>query len=1091
MKKTTPFVLFVLGLLIPSVYGMCQGNTLIGSVVSHPDVEQFVTKLNSEHILKTVKEKTGASKEEMKMFYKFYEDSIVGRDKPAFSRAVVHGKIKNDVDIKAYADKKVIEYVGMYYRFESLRKNAPDVVASRLAPHALPPTTCDTGCNNRDFSDGTLAMWTACYAENTSTSTSSSSSFTQTAWTCSGPLGSVTTAAFDPSTSSNQVSITMGTGFDPIAGSLIPVVAPGGSGYSCRIGDSTNPFQGMAMIEQTWMVSASQPYLNFMYAILLENPVGHTYYQQPYFEVIVLDQNGDTIPGCGQYYVVSAAGIPGYTAFYYPPNGDTVYAKPWTYEYVSLRSYIGTCVTIEVIAADCALGGHFGYAYFDAVCNPITPIGSSPAICGSSSVILTAPPGAGSYQWIGPCISGSTTSQTATVTCSGTYSVVIISSLSHPCPDTLSVTITTAPAFNFNFISSTNLRCNGQDIGSINTQASAGTSPYTYSWSPANGTNSFASGLSAGTYTVYAQDHAGCRDSLVVTITQPAGMTITTSISQPPCGSNSGSATVNVSGGTSPYTYLWAPSGGTTSTATGLGVGSYTITITDVTGCSKEDTIHITNATTLSVTATGATIICGSGTLGSATSTVTGGTRPYTYSWSPTGGSNSTATGLSAGTYTITITDASGCSAIATAAIIQPNSPSISTNTSQATCGASNGSATVVVTGGTPAYTYHWAPSGNTTANVTGLSAGTYTITVTDASGCIETATAAVGSANASPLVVSISGANSLCAGGSTYLTATATGGYGGYSFSWSPGGSSSQSITAAPSVTTIYTIQVTDGCGTAVTDTITIFINPSPVVNFRANPAVGCAPLCIQFQNLTTISSGYISQELWNFGDGDTARGVSPIHCYNNAGAFTVNLSAVSNGGCNSSLTITDMINVYPHPSASFSYSPQPVTILSPIVQFTDNSSSQYPIIYESWNFGDGSGASSTVKDPTYQYPDTGTYCATLIVMDQHGCGDTTTNCLVVEPLFTLYIPDAFSPNNDGVNDVFLVKGSYVKDFEMYVFDRWGLELFHSTDIMNGWNGSSSNNHVAQEDTYIYQINVTDAKGKRHAYTGTFNLIK
>lgn len=83
------------------------------------------------------------------------------------------------------------------------------------------------------------------------------------------------------------------------------------------------------------------------------------------------------------------------------------------------------------------------------------------------------------------------------------------------------------------------------------------------------------------------------------------------------------------------------------------------------------------------------------------------------------------------------------------------------------------------------------------------------------------------------------------------------------------------------------------------------------------------------------------------------------------------------------------------------------------------------------------------------------------------------------------------FHLNNDGVNDVFLVKGSYVKDFEMYVFDRWGLELFHSTDIMNGWNGSSSNNHVAQEDTYIYQINVTDAKGKRHAYTGTFNLIK
>ena len=185
-------------------------------------------------------------------------------------------------------------------------------------------------------------------------------------------------------------------------------------------------------------------------------------------------------------------------------------------------------------------------------------------------------------------------------------------------------------------------------------------------------------------------------------------------------------------------------------------------------------------------------------------------------------------------------------------------------------------------------------------------------------------------------------------------------------------------------------------------------------------------------------------------------------------------------------------MITVYPHPLAAFSYTPQPVDILNPWVQFINNSYDKYPIAYWYWNFGDGKDSLSNEKNPSHLYGDTGTYCATLVVVDEHGCIDTAVNCLVVGPDFTLYIPNAFSPNGDGMNDVFEPKGSYIKNFEMYIFDRWGMELYHTTDIFKGWNGTTKgSNTICQEDTYVYTINVTDTRGNIHKYVGNVNLIK
>ncbi|HWY98086.1 MAG TPA: gliding motility-associated C-terminal domain-containing protein, partial [Bacteroidia bacterium] len=129
----------------------------------------------------------------------------------------------------------------------------------------------------------------------------------------------------------------------------------------------------------------------------------------------------------------------------------------------------------------------------------------------------------------------------------------------------------------------------------------------------------------------------------------------------------------------------------------------------------------------------------------------------------------------------------------------------------------------------------------------------------------------------------------------------------------------------------------------------------------------------------------------------------------------------------------------------------------------------------------------------PIIAYTDTGTYCASMLVINKHGCIDSINGCIDIQPLYTFYIPNAFSPNNDGLNEVFLPKGSYICGFEMYIFDRWGQQLYHTTDINKGWNGKIGNGSIpVQEDTYIYLINTTDCVNHaNHEYIGNVYVIK
>uniref|UniRef100_UPI0028E4AB60 T9SS type A sorting domain-containing protein n=1 Tax=Chryseobacterium indoltheticum TaxID=254 RepID=UPI0028E4AB60 len=289
-----------------------------------------------------------------------------------------------------------------------------------------------------------------------------------------------------------------------------------------------------------------------------------------------------------------------------------------------------------------------------------------------------------------------------------------------------------------------NVSCNSGSNGTAGIVVTGGTAPYTYAWSPSGGTAATATGLLAGTYTVTVTDANACTITRTVTITQPTAISGTTVVTNIACnGGSTGAINLTPTGGSAPYTFNWG-GGITTEDRTGLAAGTYTVTITDANGCTGTVTATVTQPTAMSATVSQTNVSCNSGSNGTAGIVVTGGTAPYTYAWSPSGGTAATATGLLAGTYTVTVTDANACTITRTVTITQPTAISGTTVVTNIACnGGSTGAINLTPTGGSAPYTFNWG-GGITTEDRTGLSAGTYTVTITDANGCTGTVTATV-----------------------------------------------------------------------------------------------------------------------------------------------------------------------------------------------------------------------------------------------------------------------------------------------------------------------------------------------------------
>jgi gliding motility-associated-like protein len=479
--------------------------------------------------------------------------------------------------------------------------------------------------------------------------------------------------------------------------------------------------------------------------------------------------------------------------------------------------------------------------------------------------------------------------------------------------------------------------------------------------------------------------------------------------------------------------------------------------------------------------------LCSNSCDGSITAVATGGVGPYQYSWN--GGPQQTtpvAGNLCAGNYTVIITDAASCPDTATMQITAPPALLLSVNPANPICIGQSTTLTATASGGTPGYSYSWLPAGPA---VSPTATTVYSVTITDNNGCQvapQTVTVVVNP----PLSVSVSGNALVCMNNLSTLTATANGGNGGpYTYSWQPTGSVGNICTDHPTANTVYTVTVTDNCTLLpASATFSVTVPALPVASFTTDDTSGCGQVCVHFTNTTPG----IQSSLWSCSDGYSINTLNATHCFQ-PGVFDVTLMVIDTNGCVDTLVQPGMVTVHSNPVADFTLGPQPATILEPNICFTDHSTSDVVSWY--WNFDDMNDlTTSTIQNPCHAYSDTGQYCTSLIVTNQYGCWATTSNCLFIEPYFTLYVPNAFTPNDDGLNDFFLPVGNDVDpdNYELMIFDRWGNLIFQTKTWGEGWNGTVKNgSKVAQIDAYVWKINLKDHAGQRHQLIGHVSLLK
>lgn len=323
-------------------------------------------------------------------------------------------------------------------------------------------------------------------------------------------------------------------------------------------------------------------------------------------------------------------------------------------------------------------------------------------------------------------------------------------------------------------------------------------------------------------------------------------------------------------------------------------------------------------------------------------------------------------------------------------------------------------------------------------------------------------------------------------------------GGSGVYNISWFPSsgvfGSLGNNAIGAPQISTVYTITTNDiACPTqSINTSFVVYVNPLPVPNVAASTIEGCAPLCI---TLNSYPAPKAVSVLWNFGQNLNAIGDSINFCFVNPGTYSITTVITDINGCKSKNTAPFPITVYPRPMPDFSWDPFEPTLIENIAHFT-SSYVNGPITNYHWDFGDVHNYkydTSSVKNPKHEYTQLGVYPVTLIETNVYGCTDTITKFITVTEDFTLYVPSAFSPNGDGLNDMFQPKGMGFKpeSYEMIIFDRWGNAIFRTTDVTKGWDGSYKGTPAAN-DVYVFKIKCITSNGNaRKEKTGHVTLIK
>lgn len=571
------------------------------------------------------------------------------------------------------------------------------------------------------------------------------------------------------------------------------------------------------------------------------------------------------------------------------------------------------------------------------------------------------------------------------------------------------------------------------------------------------------------------------------------------------CSSGIGTVTANGTSGPPPYTYNWPGLGNqTTQTVNGVLAGTYTVQLWDAIGCMS--TANITVGDTPAAYAGSSTIVsCPGGNDGTAFAEMIPQLGNITYLWDdPAMQTSQTAVGLTAGTYNCTITSDIGCMNMVQVIVTEiPGMIGNIVNQTNVTCNSANdGMIQVNVIQGTPPYSYSWDNSTSITNIANDLYVGAHTVTVTDANGCIITINGVL-TEPPSLNITFITPDTQICPEDNILLEVTGTGGSSAYTFTWSQNGNVigiGDQITVDPTVTnTTYCVELSELCGSPVDNECTLIYFPTPIIPSAIPDEVEkCVPGFYEFTN-TSTNGGEIATTYWDFGTQTNVMmepGNDSISMlFNGIGVYTLNMTITSVYGCVYEDSVHSIIEVLSTPTADFFFSVNPATIFETSVFMQDKSS--FDVVDWKW-FSPGSTPSiSSSQNPAFQFPEgvVGVYPITLAVTTDRGCVDTVTYYFNVIQDILFYAPNTFTPDGDEFNQLWLpqITGIDIFDYDIFIFNRWGEQVWESHDPSVGWDGTfGGNGKLIQDGTYVWRARVSNLYDDSHVeFNGSINIVR
>ena len=635
---------------------------------------------------------------------------------------------------------------------------------------------------------------------------------------------------------------------------------------------------------------------------------------------------------------------------------------------------------------------------------------------------------------------------------------------------------------------------NGQVvIGSV----TGGVAPYQYNFNGLGySTTTTYSGLASGSYTLLVKDANGCiyTASNIVLSSNSGPTAVATTPTDPSCGASNGQVLIgSVTGGAVPYQYNFNNLGYTASTSyTGLAAGTYSLIVKDANGCTyNASNIILSNGTgPTAITVNPTNPSCGASNGQVVLGAVTGGVSPFQYNFNNTGYSTTTSyTGLSSGTFTLSVKDFNGCVYNASNIILtNGNGPtSIITIVENEKCTLSNGEVSLfTVTGGVSPYQYNFNNLGySSTTLYSGLSAGSYSLLVKDANGCVYTANNIVLSNSSGPTNVATTKVDETCSSSNGQITiGVVTGGVAPYKFDFN--GSGYNSILAHSNLSAAsYSLSVIDANGCEFISPVIVILNtPGPTdLNISYVDAK-----CEKNNGSLIINSVLGGQATYQFRINNGSFSSNQQYSSLSPGQYIV--SVKDDNGCTYQKTVT--ISNIASPIADFEYSPMVISSESQEIQ-TVNTSSGNIVDYQ-WIVPNASPINgSTVNfTTTINIQKEGSYPITLIVENQSGCIDSITKYIIVKIDPSIYVPNTFTPDGDAFNNSWLysLNGYDIERFNVRVFNRWGEIIWESKDPSIYWDGTFEGNLV-QSGTYIWTMNIKDDNTDEvFYYKGHINII-